>query len=286
LPLLFAISHTDRISTIFLSKKQEMKKYKVGLVLGGGGTRGFAHLGIIKALNEKGIYPEVISGVSAGAIVGAFIASGKSPDEVFELMKAKSFFKYSSFQLPVNGLLSLNGLQKSLEDQIEADVMGELKTPLYVAAVNLNEGKIEYFNEGPLAKLVRASSSIPMLYSPVEYKGDLYVDGGLLDNLPIEPLKDQCEKIIAVNIMPIRRTEKLSSFKDIAIRTFDLGVNLNDPHKLEKCDLYLEPEEVTHFPILDTSKVEELFNIGYEYGKNLQFDSQDFISEKAEEVKI
>lgn len=261
-----------------------MKKYKTGLVLGGGGARGFAHLGVIKALYEKGIRPDVISGVSAGAIVGAFIASGKGPDEVFDLMKAKSFFKYSSFQLPVNGLLNLDGLQRSLDELIGAEKLEELPTDLYVAAVNLNEGEITYFNKGPLSQLVRASSSIPMLFSPVCYQDQLFVDGGLLDNLPVKPLIGQCEKIIAVNIMPVRKTDKLNSFKDIAIRTFDLGVNLNARDKVRHCELYIEAEELSDFPVLDTSKVEELFDIGYRHCKSMDFDPEPFRQESEPEL--
>ncbi|MEM7297069.1 MAG: patatin-like phospholipase family protein, partial [Bacteroidota bacterium] len=105
------------------------KKHKVGIALGGGGARGFAHLGVIKALNEKGIYPEIISGVSAGSIAGAFIASGRSPDEAFEIIKEYNFTGLSELKIPKTGFLSLDKLTSLLKKHIEIDQIENLPTP-------------------------------------------------------------------------------------------------------------------------------------------------------------
>lgn len=249
-----------------------MGNKKIGIVLAGGGARGFAHLGVLKALEEKGITADYISAVSAGSIVGAFIASGKTPDQVMEIMKENDFFDYAKVMMPKQGLMSLENLHKNLEEQLEEHTISELKIPLYIAASNLVTGKIKYFSRGDLCQIVQASSSIPVLFSPVEIDGDLYADGGLLNNLPVEPLKDKCDIIIAVNIMPIEETRKLENLIDIAVRTFQLSVNRNQEQIKDTVDLFIQPEGLDKYNILDTQHADILFKLGYDYTKKLKFD--------------
>ncbi|HCC69979.1 MAG TPA: patatin [Bacteroidales bacterium] len=248
------------------------KKFKTGIALGGGGVRGFAHLGILQALEEKGIKPDIISGASAGAIVGAYIASGKSPLEVFNLMKDQKLIDFVMVKFPRTGLLSLDRLHNSLADHIEANDLKELPTPFYVTVSDIINGRVEYINKGPLVKLVQASSSIPVLFAPVEIDGNLYSDGGLFDNVPVEPLRGKCKKIIAVNISPINKTEKLKNLIQIAARTFHLSVESTIRGLENKCDLIIAPPELDKFEILDTSKADEIFDVGYEYCKNMEID--------------
>lgn len=249
-----------------------MAKKKIGIVLAGGGARGFAHLGVLKALEEKGIRADLISAVSAGSIVGAFIAAGKKPEEIMEIMKENDFFDYAKVTVPINGLMSLDNLNKNLEEHLEAEKISELKIPLYIAASNLVTGKIKYFKEGDLSKIVQASSSIPVLFSPVEIEGDLYVDGGLLDNLPVEPLKDQSDIIIAINIMPIEKTRNLDNLVEIAVRTFQLSVNRDQEKIKNVVDLFIEPEGLEEYHILDTKHADKLFDLGYKYTKKIEIN--------------
>ena len=249
-----------------------MKKYNIGIALSGGGTRGFAHLGVLQALYEKGIYPDIISGASAGAIVGAFIASGKEPHDVFELLKKKKLADFTRMHLPIDGFFSLDKLKNTLKEDIKSEKIEDLEIPFYVAITNLNEGIIEYHCKGPLYKLVMASSSIPVLFSPIMYNKKSYVDGGLLDNLPIKPLIRRCSKIIAVNIHPIEKAEKLDNMLKIAARTFQLGVNFNQKYVESKVDVYIEPKGITKYNILDTKNNEELFEIGYEHCRKMKIN--------------
>ncbi|WP_027339363.1 patatin-like phospholipase family protein [Halonatronum saccharophilum] len=245
-----------------------MKK-KIGLALGGGGARGFAHLGVLKALEEEGISFDLISGVSAGAIVGVFLAAGKSSDEIMTLMKENKFTDYAKANLPVKGLLNLDNLKTNLEKYLDERKFNDLKYPLYVAATDLKAGKVDYLNVGPLIPAIQASSSIPVLFCPVEIGDKVYVDGGLLDNVPIEPLIGKCDKIIAINIMPLQRSEKVDNLVDIAVRTFQLSVNANNDELKEECDLFIEPKGLVDYHILDTKYADKLFEIGYDYIKNL-----------------
>ncbi|MCK8826052.1 patatin-like phospholipase family protein [Fuchsiella alkaliacetigena] len=249
-----------------------MENEKIGIALSGGGARGFAHLGVLKALEEKGITPDIISGVSAGAIVGAFIASGKKADEVMAIMKENKFTDYAKANLPINGLLSLNNLRDKLEKHLDKQAFSELEIPFYIAISDLNEGKVEYLNEGPLISIIQASASIPVLFSPVKIDGRLYVDGGLFDNLPIKPLLGSCDKIIAVNAMPIERTEKIDNLVEIALRTFQLSVSGKNKEMKRKCDLFIEPKGLKDFHILDTKHADKLFEIGYDYCSNLNIE--------------
>src|SRR5664279_4685935 len=144
------------------------KKYKVGLVLSGGGTRGFAHLGVIQALNEAGIFPDVISGTSAGALVGVLYADGYSPREIMTLMSGASRFDFMRPAMPREGLLQINGVIKILKSSLRSKIFSELRIPLFVSATDLNNGKVVYFSEGDLFQPVIASASIPVLFQPVK----------------------------------------------------------------------------------------------------------------------
>lgn len=245
-----------------------MKKYNVGLVLSGGGTRGFAHLGVITGLLEKGIHPDVISGTSVGAIVGAFIAGGKSPEEILKIFNKGWFFKYTNLHFPDDGLLKLGGLKGVIKKTMPYDTIEELPLPFYVAVANLNSGSAEYLNKGPLGLTLLASASIPVLFSPVKIDGQLYVDGGLVDNIPVEPIKNDCEHIISVNITPLNPRQSIKNLIQIASRTFYMGVNANMTGVHKYSSVYIEPEGVDKYDILSLSHADELFEIGYNAVKN------------------
>jgi len=250
-----------------------MKKYKTGLVLSGGGTRGFAHLGVIDALQEKGIKPDVISGVSAGSIVGAFIAGGKTPHEVMEIFKKGWFFKYTKLQLPVNGLLKLDGLKEIVDKEIRFKNLEDSPLPFHIAVANLNQGKVEYKNSGPLGKTVLASSSIPVLFAPVELAGQFYVDGGLMDNIPIEPIKNDCEQIIVVNIAPLNPRDRFKNLIQIASRTFYMSVNANMNLVQKYATAFIEPEGIDKYDILTRTHADEMYELGYNSMKKIELKS-------------
>jgi NTE family protein len=239
------------------------KKYKTGLVLSGGGTRGFAHLGTIAALHEKGIYPDVISGTSVGAIAGAFMAAGKNPRDVHEIFKQGSFFKFTKLQIPRDGLMKLDGLKELISKEINAKNVEDLGMPLFLAISNLNSGEVEYRNSGPLGETVLASSSIPILFAPVDMDGCRFVDGGLLDNIPIEPLKGDCDRIIVSNISPIKPKQKINNLVEIATRSFYMSVNANMKMVRKYATYYIEPEGIDSYDILSRTHADELFELGY-----------------------
>ena len=168
------------------------KKYKTGLVLSGGGTRGFAHLGALKALHENNIEPDIIAGVSAGSIVGAFYADGKDADLALKALTSKKLLGLLELMVPKNGLLKMSGFVKSLNQTLTAKTFEELKIPLRIYAVNINTAEFARFDSGELIPAIVASSSIPVVFPPVYIRGQYYLDGGLINNFPVEELHGLC----------------------------------------------------------------------------------------------
>ena len=239
------------------------KQYDIGLVLSGGGARGFAHLGVIQALNDAGIFPDVISGTSAGAIIGVLYADGHTPEEILNLMNVGSRLDFMRPALPREGLLQINGIIKILKTSLHSKQFKELKIPLFVAATDLNNGKAVYFSEGDLFDPVVASASIPVLFQPVKIDDISYVDGGVLDNLPLRPIENRCRILIGSFVNPIGYMKKISGLINIAERTFMLSMSKEISEKAKKFDLFIAPQELRNFKILDPEKAHELFDIGY-----------------------
>lgn len=223
-------------------------------------------------MNEKGIKPDAISGVSAGAIAGAFIASGHSPKEAFDIIKEYRFTAISELNIPKTGLLSSAKMKSRMLKKIPIEKLEDLETPLIICVSNMLEGKPEYLTEGPLADIIQASASIPVLFSPVELNGKLYSDGGIFDNVPVKPLQDICKKVIGVSISPIQEIEELTNLIQVATRMFQLAVNPSNGELKKGCDLFIEPPELCNYDIMDTKHAQEIFDIGYDYVKNMDID--------------
>ncbi len=242
------------------------RKPTIGLALSGGGARGIAHIGVIKALQENDIHPSIITGASAGSIIGALLADEKTVEEMLSFVRDSSILKIWKVGLPNRGITSLAYLRERLSAYLVEDTFESLKTPLYVATTNLNAGTCEMFHSGPLISTIVASSSIPLVFQPVEINGSLYVDGGVLDNLPVTPLLEQkVDVIIGVNVMPHVEVESksLQGVLGVANRCFDLSVLANTLPSLKHCDFVIEPKGVNDYNIFNFSKVDALFDIGY-----------------------
>jgi len=246
----------------------EMKKYRTGIVLSGGGARGFAHLGVLKALNDAGIFPDVIAGTSAGALVGVLYADGYSPDEILKMMNATSSLHYVRPTVPREGLLQISGIEKILIGNLRAKRFEDLKIPLFVTATDLNNGVAEYFSSGELLRPVIASASIPVLFKPVIINKIHYVDGGVLDNMPIKPIEGKCDFIIGSFVNPTGYEKTVTSMVQIAERAFMLNMSKELEYKSKKFDLFIAPPELKNYKILDPEKAVEVFEIGYKATNN------------------
>ncbi len=240
-----------------------MAKYSTGLVLSGGAARGFAHLGVLKALEENGLKPDIISGVSAGAIAGAFYADGYSPEEILEIYSGKNFFEFVMITIPKTGLFRLSGMKKILNKYLRAKKFEDLKIPLVITATNLTEGTTVYFRQGMLVDAILASSAVPLLFEAVKINNELYIDGGITNNLPADPIINDCRKLIGVYVNHSDRFTTLKGFAQVAERAFHLAISGNIEKKKQHFDIFIEPKDMSVYGFFNLKKGQELFWRGY-----------------------
>ena len=252
-----------------MNKQTSKKPYKVGIVLSGGGARGFGHIGVLKALFEAGIQPEVVSGSSAGSIVGALYCDGNDPGQILELSRYIRLINVIRVTIPTNGFMQIQGITSLLRRNIKATRFEELEKPLFVNATDFYKARLTTFESGPLIRPVMASAAIPILFKPVMIDGVAYVDSGLIDNLPVSPLIDKCDYIIGVNANPVGEIEKLGGFTDTIDRMVKISYRDSIQRNKEYCSLYIEPPQLSNYKILEKSKLMEMVDAGYQYTKDL-----------------
>jgi len=238
---------------------------KVGLVLSGGGARGLAHIGVIKALQELGVSIDMISGTSAGAIVGALFAKGLTPAEMFTAVSGLSLLKSARPAWAWSGLLTMDGLVALLNKYIPENNFNALKIPLTVAATEVRLCQVHYFTAGELTPAIVSSCSIPAVFNPVAFGNHLYVDGGLLDNLPVRPIREQCDFIVASHCNHMDTTYDEHSLRAIIERSLLLAVTANTAASRRQCDIVIEPPKLGRFSSLDMSHSQDIFDAGYNF---------------------
>lgn len=244
------------------SDKKDLPKF--GIALSGGGARGIAHIGVLDALQEFGIKPRVVSGTSMGAIVGVFYAAGFSPGEMLNIILERKFHKMINWHMPFSGLIDIGQVQKVMTEMIGEDDFSSLKMPFYCAVTNLNSGLEEIKSEGKLFQWVMASASIPVVFEPQVIEGQTYVDGGLLNNLPSEAIREKCQVLIGVHVNHNGPEEEVKGLKTIAERAFRLGIAQNVEDSKKICDFVIEPPEAREFNTFNFNKAEEIYKVGYD----------------------
>ena len=162
-----------------MENNQQQRPYKLGLALSGGGARGFAHLGVYKAMQELGIKPDIISGTSAGAIAGLVFASGHSAEDGLAFFKNKKLLDFARPLVSKTGIMNMAGMEKKLSEFIHIDTFEKLQIPLVVTATNMNLGIPTHFSTGKVIPCVLASCSIPIVFVPVTINHQQYSDGGV-----------------------------------------------------------------------------------------------------------
>ncbi|MFA5327518.1 MAG: patatin-like phospholipase family protein [Prolixibacteraceae bacterium] len=235
-----------------------------GISLSGGGARGILHIGVLEALRQQGIHPEIISGTSMGALVGVFYASGMMPLQILELVKSSKLHRMIKWKLPSSGLLDLKKVRGVLEKYIPEDDFSTLKKPFCCTVTNLNSGLTETKNFGKLFQWVIASATIPVIFEPQIIDGQTYVDGGLFNSLPVDCIRNECRFLIGVHVNHNGVEENINGFKAIAERTFRLIFAKNVNESFSKCDFVIDPVEMRSFDTFDFGKADEIFKIGFD----------------------
>lgn len=239
------------------------KKYQIGYALSGGFIKGFAHLGVMQALLEHNIRPDIISGVSAGALAGVFYADGNEPHKVLDYFTGHKFQDLTKLVIPKRGLFELGEFIDFLRTNLKAQRLEDLQIPLIIAATDLDHGRLVHFHRGSIAERVAASCCMPVLFSPVKIEGIHYVDGGLMQNLPVTTIHPLCEKVVAINVSPIMAEDYNMNIVSIALRAFHFMFRANTFPEREKCDLLIEPYNLYGYSNTELKKAEEIFDQGY-----------------------
>jgi len=241
------------------------------LVLSGGGVRGMAHIGFIKALQEHDIQIDRVAGSSVGALVGALFANGNSTEDMLSFFKEAPLFKYNYFSITKPGLIDTERYYGLLKGFLLHDSFEELQLPLHVAATNLLDGSLKEFNRGELIKPLLASASLTPVFSPVMIDKKLYADGGILSNFPLELVRDYSDRIIGSNTTELSIVEphQLKNAIQLTARVSSLMIYSRTIEKLKACDFYIQPEDLKKIGFLDKSGIEKAYQLGYEEGSRV-----------------
>jgi len=235
------------------------------LVLSGGGTRAYSHIGVVKALLEKGIRINAISGTSSGAIIGAFLCDGFHPDEISDILlkyKPEVGINFTRFW---KNLLSFDAYAQVMRNTLRSKTFEALQTPLFVGLTNLNDGSRVIVHEGALTDVLIASAAIPVLF-PARKIGQIpFADGGLSDNLPVEPFFNSPHPIIGVHANPIPGFEQSAGMMQQLDRSLHLLMRNSVLGNLDRCHLFIEPTALTKHHLFESGKTKDLIKIGYDH---------------------
>lgn len=253
----------------------EKKKYKLGLALSGGGARGFAHPGAIKAIEDFGLKPEIISGTSAGALAGVLYADGYAPEEIVKLFVGRDFREFIDIQVPVAAIFGTSGVKRFLKKYLHVKNFEDLPIPLKVVATNLDEGKSAVFDKGPIIDAIVASCSIPIVFNPVVIDGVNYVDGGIFKNFPVSTIRSVCDKIIGINVSPLVPKKYKKTIMQIAERSYHYMSRTNTLLDSTLCDVLVEITDVAYYKTFDLVNSEKIFKIGYGYSQKALLEAMN-----------
>ncbi|MBT8239281.1 MAG: patatin-like phospholipase family protein [Croceitalea sp.] len=239
---------------------------KIGLVLSGGGVRGMAHIGLLKAMQEHGIEASTIAGSSVGALVGALYAKGYATDDMLTFFRETPIFQYSFFAIGKPGFIDTAKYFTKFKTYFPEDSFEALKKPLYLVATDLMRGEEVMFSKGELIRPLLASAALTPIFSPIEINGVLYADGGIMNNFPKEYIEDHCEIIIGSNVSISETLPKkeLSNMLQLAGRVTALMIYAACRDKLRECDIMMEPRELYKIGVLDKKGIDKAYNIGYD----------------------
>ena len=254
------------IKDIFSGSKN---KDNIGLCLSGGGALGFAHIGVLQALEEHGIVPQYIAGSSMGAVIGMFYAAGYSPAEMLQLIKDDKLYKISKLMtfrssFFKSGISNHSMLRSLIHELVPHNSFEQLEKRLQICVVNLNTAKWEIVESGnELDKWVAASASIPGVFETIMEGEVFYVDGGLLNNLPAQGISAFCKTIIGVDVIPHVVPSKLNKPTDTLAFSFRAVQHQNSKEGRSLCKFIIEPKAIEEFHEFSFDAYRAIYQHGY-----------------------
>jgi NTE family protein len=219
-----------------------LRRPRIGLALGGGAARGFAHIGVIQVLEENGFRPDLVVGTSAGSLVAALYASGKTPTELAQLADAMDESAFADWSYPGRGLIRGEALAKFVRDKTGGRNIEQMKMPLGIVATDLDSGQPILFQRGDAGIAVRASSAVPAVFQPVMIGKREYVDGGLTAPVPVEFARQMgAELVIAVDISEVPDGNATGDAARMLLQTFAIMGRSIKNVELRDADVVLQP---------------------------------------------
>lgn len=241
------------------------KKKKIGFAFGGGASRGFAHIGVLRVLEEAGIRADYVAGTSAGSLIGAAYCDGMSVRDMEEYAASMNWRVIVAPAIRRMGLLKTEKFEKLLTGVFSSRRIEDLSVPMAITAVDIGEGELKVLRQGPLARAVRASCSVPGIFEPTPWEGRLLVDGGIIDSVPADVVRNMgADLVISVNLNSDRvHTSKPKTVFDLIFYTFRIMMNNNTNLSIQASDILIEPD-LASFNYSDLQSREEMIRRGEE----------------------
>lgn len=254
----------EQLST---DKASTQPRYELGVALSGGGARGFAHAGALMAIEEAGLKPDIIAGVSAGSVVAVLYAAGFKPAHIPELFANCSFTDFTKLSLGKGGLFTVEKFRDFIMEAVlsrgDYRRLEDLPMPTYLGVTDFDNGCPVEFHTGEIGDRMIASCSIPIVFKPVTIDGVNYVDGGVLRNHPAWIIRDKCKLLIGVNVSPLPTSGSASSIVDVALRTYNLMAKANQAADMALCDLSIVTPELSGYRAFSLKHIPGVFLSGY-----------------------
>ncbi len=238
---------------------------KISLALSGGAARGAFHLGVIAALERNNVDIAAVSGTSIGAVIAVSVGSGVSAFDMLRLFKSRAFRKVFQFNYFKKGILRINEKATILKEIAPIDRLEQMKIPTFVTCVDLPSGEIVRFNEGETIKLAIASSALIPIFRPIVYENYTLIDGGFMDNLPVEPLLGLSYPVVSVNLFPLNTQPKSTIFSGLE-RAIYLSILASSKQQIEQSDLCISDSSLDDFGLFTFRQLEACFELGYRKG--------------------
>jgi NTE family protein len=244
-----------------------MEHPKIGLALGSGGARGFAHLGVIKALKDAEIPIHLIAGSSMGALVASFYGAGIDMDRLYKLSTAFKRKYFLDFTVPKMGFISGKKVKEFIKVFTHGKNIEDLSIPIGIVATDLLTGEKVVFQTGPVADAVRASISIPGIFVPEKYNGRILVDGGVSDRIPVSVAKEMgADIIIGVDVSRVKRNAEITSIYDVIMQSIDImQAEIINNREIAASVMIRPPVEI--YSSRAFTNIDEIINLGEEEAK-------------------
>ena len=238
---------------------------KIGLALGGGIARGITHIGVLQALAELNIDIDIVSGTSSGSIIGALFAAGYPPQGIEQVARTTTWRDLGHLVVPRRSLLSADRLEKSLETLLRGKSFVDLRLPFAAVCTDLLRAEKVAVNSGPVSLAVRASCALPGLFPPVEWEDRLLVDGGTVENVPVQTAKELgADYVIGVDLYSdIATISQVDGIIGVLMRGLEITQRYRCMAQLQTADVCIEPR-LAGESLIDLHRVDEYVQAGYE----------------------